>query len=172
MKKNKLKPIEKAVILAGNNVVGINLAPLYKRLLTFLIDFILAFPFFFLTWTIYSRMVLFKVVVPQDLAWYDSLASLFAKSPVLLLGAAVSIVTTFSLYKYLSFLLFNKTPGMKIFDLSYVDKNLREPSVIYVFLREFLGIFSVFLLFSGYLWGIFDEYNRCWHDKISGIYIV
>lgn len=42
-----------------------------------------------------------------------------------------------------------------------------------VLLRETVGrILSAIVFYSGYLWIVFDENKKAWHDKLSGSYVI
>jgi uncharacterized RDD family membrane protein YckC len=172
-KKNKtLEPAILGSMFVGTGNIGITIAHPIRRFISFLIDLIIASPILWFSANVYTRMVLYKITSLDNLAWYDSSSTVFASSPFAVLGIVFVMMTTFCAYRYLGGVIYGKTLGMKIVNLRYISSDLKKPTWLRMFSRELLAIISMGIGGGGYIWMIFDESNRGWHDKISKIYMV
>lgn len=65
------------------------------------------------------------------------------------------------------------TPGKRAVGLRVVNEQGDPPGLKAGFIREFAGrIASTLPLGAGYSPIYFDEYRRCWHDKMAGTWVV
>jgi uncharacterized RDD family membrane protein YckC len=66
----------------------------------------------------------------------------------------------------------NQTIGMMITELRIVGADEKRPSVKQILQRCCGYLVSLFCLGIGLLLGLFDRESRCFHDRISGTYVV
>jgi hypothetical protein len=169
--KKKFIPSQESAVLLGSGVRALSIAPVWARFLSFLIDLTAATPFIYLTFVIYMRLALYSLTLPESLVWYDAIAIVLAESPLGLLGMWTALACTACLVRLTTTALWDRTPGMMLLGLNFRTGALGRPGKLRMTIREIVAFISISALGTGYLWAIFDESWRGWHDKVAGIYI-
>jgi len=66
-----------------------------------------------------------------------------------------------------------QTPGKRLLALQVVKADTLRPAGFWrMMLRETIGKMISGFCLLGYLWGIIDRDNQCWHDKIASTLVV
>ncbi|MCM8804612.1 MAG: RDD family protein [Candidatus Omnitrophica bacterium] len=157
----------------------IKYANLSLRLLAFIIDIIVF-------WSIYS--ITFKISFSfQNPDYYENLINNFYSGKFDFSKAIYIIIKTFifliifffifSLYKILIVGKFGASLGKMIVGIKIVDENGNKISFKTAFIREVVVkqiIYPIFSFFSflGYLWAIWDKRKQTWHDKIARTIVI
>jgi uncharacterized RDD family membrane protein YckC len=100
------------------------------------------------------------------------IAADFFSGVIALDSGSYLIFSLLFLLTYLFYSLFflsasNQTVGMMITDLHVVDEDGKRPSISQLIRRCFGFVASVLVVGLGLLWSLFDQENRCFHDRIS-----
>ncbi|MBU1240300.1 RDD family protein [Myxococcota bacterium] len=168
----KFSSAEKAFLLLGQGTTGVTMAPLWRRVAAFLVDCVVSSPLLLFAALMYQRMLITPMVFPDGLAWYDAFATGFARWPGLIPGLLVACVVTFLLFRTALSLALGRTPGMLLLGIRFQTAQCGRPSPVAIAFREFFALVSIVILGAGYLWAVFDDAMRPWHDKIMGLYAV
>ncbi len=68
---------------------------------------------------------------------------------------------------------YGQTIGKKAMHIKVIAKNGQTPSMLTLFLREYIGkAISGIILNIGYLWVIWDKWKQALHDVIAGTYVI
>ncbi|MBN2723174.1 MAG: RDD family protein [Deltaproteobacteria bacterium] len=143
-----------------------------KRTAAFLVDFLLFLPFMYFGWIFTTMHFKGASVEHQSLAWYDQISIILASSPGMFAAGCMSIVTTFSLLRFLCSVSWGKTPGMYLSGIRYHFSGGGKLSPVRMFFREILSMTLTMFLMSTWIWAFFDEGFRPLHDKISGVFLI
>ncbi|MCM8785786.1 MAG: RDD family protein [Candidatus Omnitrophica bacterium] len=167
-------------IIEGNqNIEEIKYANLSLRFLAFIIDIIVF-------WSIYA--ITFRIFFPfANLNYYENLINNFYSGKFDFSEAIYIIIKTFifliifflifSLYKTLIVGKFGASLGKMIVGIKIVDENCNKIYFKTAFIREVIVkqiIYPIFFFISflGYLWAIWDKRKQTWHDKIARTIVI
>lgn len=139
---------------------------LFKRLISILYDQILVIAIFMLSGIIVSTFTTFIVndgnAITEDHPFY-----LFNQFIMLL----TFLVSSFGFYTWF-WTHGGQTLGMKTWRLMLINEEGTTISMKQASKRYLGALLSWCFLGLGYLWSVFDEKKRCWHDFFSETYLV
>ena len=67
---------------------------------------------------------------------------------------------------------FRGTLGKKVFSIQSSNESGGRLTIDQAFKRNISKLFSALPLYLGFLWCIWSKQKRCWHDSLSGSYVV
>ena len=139
---------------ASVTVTALQLAPLSQRVLAAIVDFSLITAAF-LAATLVAAMNTTTLPSAKEIE----------------LGSMVAWALIGALYQAFFFTLSRATPGMDYARLTLCTYAGKRPSLAQRFVRSSALFLSLLPLGFGVIWGIFDEHNLTWHDRLSGTYL-
>ncbi len=145
-------------------------APLWRRVLAWLIDGALIGGVFLALLSMAARLVHHGPASRQDgLDWAAETVLAYSR---LLAPAAGLFAALALLYLALFTMLGGQTPGKRVARIRVIDQNGQGPSPGRAALRALLALGSGALMLMGFLWVLFDRRRQALHDKLAGTFVV
>jgi len=148
------KDAEEVTDFATEFDLPLEVAPLPLRITAALVDWLL----------VVVATAVFAIIVLRNVTGVT-----FSK-PVLGLAAMLPMVF-WACYQYLFLVHGAATPGMQLAHLRLSTFDSLAPSRMRRRCRAVVMVLSCASLGFGFLWALIDEYNLCWHDKMTRTYL-